>query len=492
MKKSFAILLILICGVAAFGQTKPRLGILPFTGGSAGDAEVITTLLSFQNDILGTFTVVPRTNAVTAFVMDQGYQLSSYPDSDTIAQLGRMLNADFVVSGYIRNLGDRNLLIVNIVNVATMELLGGDYQQYRRVEDVPALLPGIAGKIIDASRRDTFNLPKLAVAPFNIAKGTSVPEAETLAQILAIEISKTGKYAVLPRASTLQTAKRELDYQTWGYTAEEAARTLAQAVNARYVLNTDVTTQGAAKIFYASIFNTEVGRLQADGSQNYRTISDGTPLMADLALQLTGGSAPQPPPVVVAPPTPAPQPAPTPAPTPQPAPVPEPAPQPAPKPAPTPPPVPAKADPAKFWTVGLSAGTAFATPWVIATLHGTIAPIRHMFLELGCDLGLVTLSDTVDFYYSIYPFAHLAYFLPFSGFAPFDKGGWYIGAGAGYMMAFYTFPEGDLQKNTLAADLTTGVNLFNMLDISYTLRAAPWKDLKDMSHKLSIGYTYRF
>ena len=149
-------------------------------------------------------------------------------------------------------------------------------------------------------------------------------------------------------------------------------------------------------------------------------------------------------------------------------------------------------DPARLWTVGVSIGTAFAPPWLIGTIHGTIAPFPYTFLELGCDGGMFTLSKDVDQYYSIYPFAHLAFFLPFTdlSFIPLDKGGWYIGAGAGYMMAYYKIPEGDEWKKIFAIDAITGVNLFNMIDISYTLRAKP--DFKGVSNKLSVGYTYRF
>ena len=121
MKKFyFAALFMLISGVL-FAQTKPRLGILPFASGTSGDGETVATLFSFQNDILGAFTVVPRTSAVNALVAEQNFQMSGYTDSDTIARLGRMLNADFVVSGFIRRLGNRNLLITTIVNVETFE-----------------------------------------------------------------------------------------------------------------------------------------------------------------------------------------------------------------------------------------------------------------------------------------------------------------------------------------------------------------------------------
>ena len=544
LRKFFVILLALVCSLAAFGQVKPRLGILPFTGGPAGEAETITTLLSFQTDIMGAFTVVPRTNAVTAMVMDQNYQLSGYPDSDTLAQMGRMLGSDFVVAGYIRSLGDRNLVTVNVINSGTGELMAGDYREYRKIEEVPALLPDMARTIIYGSRRDTSSLPKLAVAPFRVAEGISEQEVDTLGQVLTTNILGTGRYVLVPRTTTLLAARRELDYQTRGYiTPPEEARALGRMVNTRYVLNTEVHNVGSAKMLYATIYNVDDGSVVAEGSRSYRTISDGIPVMAELARLLSPSVAPViiPPPAPVPAPQPTPQPAPQPAPepvpapqpvpqpVPQPAPQPVPAPQPAPQPAPPPEPVPAPEpapepvlaeppapepihvepsyagaaesaeaeqpvkekkqrviDPLHYWTLGISAGTSFTTPWVIATVHGTISPFRNSFLELGCDLGLINLSEKVKSYYSIYPFAHLAYFKPFT------KGGWYIGAGAGYMMAFYKFSAGDIQKNIFAADLIAGVNLFNFLDISYTLRASPWTDLKAVSHKVSLGYVYRF
>ena len=171
-------MLLAICGIvttpvvfaqASIGNTNPRLGILPFTGGSDGDGETIATLLSFQSDIQNAFTVVPRTSAVNALVSEQNFQMSGYTDSDTIVRLGRLLNADFVVSGHIRRLGDRNLVITTIIHVETFEMLAGDYREYNSIEEVRSLLPAIAERMIAATWRDTSNLPKLAVTPFHTA-----------------------------------------------------------------------------------------------------------------------------------------------------------------------------------------------------------------------------------------------------------------------------------------------------------------------------------
>jgi hypothetical protein len=137
---------------------------------------------------------------------------------------------------------------------------------------------------------------------------------------------------------------------------------------------------------------------------------------------------------------------------------------------------------ARLNTIGISVGSSFAAPFVIISAHGTIAPIRHAFLEIGFDFGLLSGDLDVSFY-SMYPFAHLAFFLPFS-----ENVGSYIGAGAGYMMVRYTFPEGEYSENIFAADIVAGFNILDMFDISYTLRT----NFSGISNKISVGLTYRF
>ncbi|MDR0475342.1 MAG: hypothetical protein LBH43_16930 [Treponema sp.] len=142
---------------------------------------------------------------------------------------------------------------------------------------------------------------------------------------------------------------------------------------------------------------------------------------------------------------------------------------------------------AHLWTAGVSAGTSFYRPWLIATLHATFAPLPYSFLEAGIDLGLVS-GDTDAQYYSLYPFAHYAFFVPFPETAGRQSGGWYIGAGGGYWTGAYSSSGEEIPENKFIVDFITGFNLVNMLDISYTLRT----DFKGVNHKMSLGYVYRF
>jgi hypothetical protein len=126
---------------------------------------------------------------------------------------------------------------------------------------------------------------------------------------------------------------------------------------------------------------------------------------------------------------------------------------------------------------------SFSRPLVIGTVHGTIAPFRYSFLELDADIGFLSRRQD-ESYYSVTPFAHYAFFLPF------DKGGLYAGAGIIYAFGSISYKderEDDLIR-IIAADGIVGVNLFNYLDISYTLRTT----FKTFTNKFSVGLTYRF
>ena len=169
-------------------------------------------------------------------------------------------------------------------------------------------------------------------------------------------------------------------------------------------------------------------------------------------------------------------------------PVPLPAPQPAPAPKPTPAPPSQqqrvkdanKAD--RLNSLGASVGTSFSIPLLIGTIHGTLAPSKNSFFDLGVELGLMSgIEDTG--YTSLYPFAHYALFVPFA-----SKGGWYLGAGGGFMFASYTFPEGKVADNTFAVDLSAGVILWDMLNVSYTFRT----NFSSAGNKIAVGYVKRF
>ena len=159
-----------------------------------------------------------------------------------------------------------------------------------------------------------------------------------------------------------------------------------------------------------------------------------------------------------------------------------------PKPAPSPQPLKPKREPkpdinnSRLNSIGASVGTSFSAPWVIGTVQGTFAPTRYSFMEAGMDIGLVSGIEGMG-YYSFYPFAHYALFVPFS-----TKTGWYAGAGAGYMFSNYTYKDEKIAENVFAMDVLTGFVIGNVFNVSYTVRT----NFASSSNKLSVGYIKRF
>jgi TolB-like protein len=277
----------------AFPQTKPRLAILPFTGGSGRDGDAIANIFSNSGDLKQEFDIVPRTSSVDSMIREQQFQRSFLTDSDAIASLGNMMNADYVVSGHITPFRNINLLLISIVNVQTLQQTAGDYREYAKVEDIRALLPQMAQNIIKSIReQNTPSKGGLAVLPLNILD-TAVEQgdAEILAQILAIEIANGHQYAVFPRTTTIEAVMRELQIQRSGLTDPETMKRIGVETKAEYVLAGTITKLGDMNMFDVKILHIENG-IQAEGIDlDYANLSDGIALMGELAYGLTGVKA---------------------------------------------------------------------------------------------------------------------------------------------------------------------------------------------------------
>jgi len=278
-----------LCALQA--QNRPRLAILPFTGSNAEDAESLAEFFSFEPEINRNFTPVPRTRAVENIMKEQRFQRSGLTDSDTISELGKQMNADFVLAGHITSLGTSRLLLITIIHVEQLRQVSGDYREYRRIEETVDFLPDMAKRIAAASRQDASRLPKLAVLPFNaMSSAVNQADAEVLAQILATDVANTGKYAVYPRTKTIETVMAEHHIQRSGMTDPENIRRIGAAVNTQYLLNANFRNVGADMYFSASVLHIERADQTGGTFKKYQSVSDGLTLIAELAKELTGAA----------------------------------------------------------------------------------------------------------------------------------------------------------------------------------------------------------
>jgi formylglycine-generating enzyme required for sulfatase activity len=267
----------------------PRIAILPFTGVSGADGENIALILSNDREIQTAFTVVPRTASVNSKVTAQSFQQSGITDTDTISAIGKELYADFVITGHIKKLGERNLVILSIVEVLSFRQISGSYREFAELGELRVLLPDITKRMLEAMWIDTTNMPALAVLPFTVPAGVSAQDAEVLAQLLAIEIANTGRYIVLPRTSTIEATLANLDSRYADLTGINSVKAIGRAIDAHYALAGNVIRLGEnLNLFLAQILSIDSAALLVGSDVEYRTITDGLHLMPELSFQLTG------------------------------------------------------------------------------------------------------------------------------------------------------------------------------------------------------------
>jgi formylglycine-generating enzyme required for sulfatase activity len=292
MKKMMIIAALTLIALAAHGQKKESLALLPFTGGQSEEGEYIVAEFARQRILRDAFNRVTLVTRTTQGFMrfEQKFQRDSgLTDADTIFELGKQLNAEYVIAGYITKLGTQNLVLASILNVESLQLVAGDYRAYKNIEEVDALIPEMARKLAESVRRDTSKLPGLSVPPFEAANGVNAGDAQVLAQILAISVANGSKYAVLPRTDDLQRVMAEHQRQRTGETDQERVRRLGQGRNALYVLAGSVTKLSAALTkFAADVLNIENGDFIDGYSERYTALTDGMDVMPKLAASLNG------------------------------------------------------------------------------------------------------------------------------------------------------------------------------------------------------------
>lgn len=285
------VMVLMVCTVLFTGvaTAKDTLAVLPFTAGTGGEGETIAELFSFSNELNEVFVPIPRTSITRAIRNEQNFQMGAgMTDPDTIAAIGKQLGAKYVVAGNIAKLGNLNLLIISILKIDDLRQISGDIQTYTKIEEIQDKLPEMTRNIVKATQIDSSRLDKLAVVPLELGDTIDSQVADTLAQILSINLIKSGKYSVYPRTGTLEQVQTEYSNQLSGATADESMVDMGRGDNPRFVLSVAARRLGNRNMFNASIINLESGAQLVGRSVNYDTLNDGIEAMENLARELTG------------------------------------------------------------------------------------------------------------------------------------------------------------------------------------------------------------
>jgi TolB-like protein len=294
MKRNIFAAAALLLTVTGALFAKDNLAILPFSGGVGNEGETIAERLSFDNQLMAKFGIMPRTGIASAIKQEQRFQTTSgMTDADTIAALGAQLGAKYVMAGSITALGSQKLLIVSIVRIETIQQVAGDYLTYNKIEELPAKFSTMMKTLLPLLDVDTSKLPKLAVLPVLMQGGaTNQRDADTLAQILAIYLLRNKGYAIYPRTSSLEKVQEEFKIQQSGVTADKKAAQSGYGVNPEYVLSVASRKLGETNMFNAAIIGMAAGTMADGVSEKYGALTDGIKAMESIAKTLSAKKTP--------------------------------------------------------------------------------------------------------------------------------------------------------------------------------------------------------
>ena len=150
-KRPVFALLLAMCGTAAFAQTLPRVVILPLENREwehhEQDAETLTELLSaFINE-------TQRLNVIDRLVLNAAttarrWQTRDWDNIGKTAEIGRALNARYIVRGTVLLAGDNLLVSVRILDIGSSDVLGFTDMQLENMNEAYSKMNSLAQLLI--------------------------------------------------------------------------------------------------------------------------------------------------------------------------------------------------------------------------------------------------------------------------------------------------------------------------------------------------------
>ena len=137
MKKALFIIFALFACFGLFAQHKPVIVGAPFnvlSGVSKGDADVITDIFYIELNRTNKVTLVDRT-ILERVIQEHHFQAGDWSNDAKTAELGKALNADWIVRAEIRPFGSRMMLTVMFFDIRELKNTGGEYLRITNIDD---------------------------------------------------------------------------------------------------------------------------------------------------------------------------------------------------------------------------------------------------------------------------------------------------------------------------------------------------------------------
>jgi TolB-like protein len=174
MKKTIFAILALFAITGLFSQQQPVVAVAPFdviSGVSATDAAMITDVFFVRLGNTRKVDLVNRT-IVQRVIREHNFQSEDWSNKEKTAELGKALNADWIVQGDIRKMNNGILIIVQFYNIKTFKFEGGTDLRLANADEaydkMNPLVDSLIKTIGDTGTRPAGNSPTPSAQTYKI------------------------------------------------------------------------------------------------------------------------------------------------------------------------------------------------------------------------------------------------------------------------------------------------------------------------------------
>lgn len=278
MKKYLLIILALLFITAnVFSENNPVLTVLDFRVNaiSENDMKTITSFLSASLHETGRYTVIDTAQRDT--ILDElSFSNSGCTDESCMLEIGKLLSAQFIVTGDIALLDGRYILTARILETETSATIHTAKNIYKGlgdlIDDMPAFADTLSGgnkaeTVATAEKSKETEKPEETVLPADTKKAEPVSTGNIVGWSLAgtgIAMAGTGTYFLIDsivklnavnnaEAAYMAAAAADADYTTL-YTTYETAFNAAEYSNTLFFVGAGLISGGVVTSLLSLFF----------------------------------------------------------------------------------------------------------------------------------------------------------------------------------------------------------------------------------------------
>lgn len=138
--------------ILGFAQTNPPVIVVPTfdtVGGVTSDEAAVTTEL-FISNLAGSGKIrIADRNSFNLIVQQMQFQTTDWSDNNRVAQLGRALNAEYIIRGQIMKMGNTIFITASMIDVNTTSIIVSAREQMNSFDELFVKLPQFCQQILD-------------------------------------------------------------------------------------------------------------------------------------------------------------------------------------------------------------------------------------------------------------------------------------------------------------------------------------------------------